>query len=189
MGLRVTSMVLISTSTLSQKPGRVKMAGVSIADCLSGGVHPSRECYFWALPYHLLGATLVCVLHRGESESGLGVLFAGDAGCLSGVYRSYRLYIGRLETLWRSKPKTRQPATISPAFSTMRSRRELGNTCPRRSSSRNREDGKSCIPSGFFFEPEEWTSCHPRRTKCFKHVVSPLTHPDRYIVEYFWMVP
>ena len=43
-GLRTTSKLLISTSTLSQKPGRVRTAGVPISVCLNGGVHPKRSC-------------------------------------------------------------------------------------------------------------------------------------------------
>jgi hypothetical protein len=39
MGLRITSMVLISTSTLSKKPGRVKRVFVPLTRCLTFGVH------------------------------------------------------------------------------------------------------------------------------------------------------
>ena len=55
------------------------------------------ECYFWALPYYLLGATLVCVLHWVNQN--LGWQFSLLAMPVAWVvYRSYRLYIGRLET-------------------------------------------------------------------------------------------
>ncbi len=56
-----------------------------------------RECYFWALPYYLLGATLVCVLHWVNQNLGweFSLLTMPVAWV---VYRSYRLYIGRLET-------------------------------------------------------------------------------------------
>jgi diguanylate cyclase (GGDEF)-like protein/putative nucleotidyltransferase with HDIG domain len=56
-----------------------------------------RECYFWSLPYYLLGATLVCFLHW--SNQNLGWEFSLLAMPVAWVvYRSYRLYIGRLET-------------------------------------------------------------------------------------------
>jgi diguanylate cyclase (GGDEF)-like protein/putative nucleotidyltransferase with HDIG domain len=56
-----------------------------------------RECYFWALPYYLLGATLVCVLHWVNQNLGWEFsLLAMPVAWV--VYRSYRLYIGRLET-------------------------------------------------------------------------------------------
>lgn len=56
-----------------------------------------RECYFWALPYYLFGATLVCVLHWVNQN--LGWEFSLLAMPVAWViYRSYRLYIGRLET-------------------------------------------------------------------------------------------
>ena len=55
------------------------------------------ECYFWALPYYLLGATLVCVLHWVNQNLGWEFsLLAMPVAWV--VYRSYRLYIGRLET-------------------------------------------------------------------------------------------
>jgi len=56
-----------------------------------------RECYFWSLPYYLLGAALVCLLHW--SNQNLGWEFSLLAMPVAWViYRSYRLYIGRLET-------------------------------------------------------------------------------------------
>jgi putative nucleotidyltransferase with HDIG domain len=56
-----------------------------------------RECYFWALPYYLLGATLVCVVHWVNQNLGWEFsLLAMPVAWV--VYRSYRLYIGRLET-------------------------------------------------------------------------------------------
>ena len=56
-----------------------------------------RECYFWAVPYYLLGATLVCVLHWVNQNLGWEFsLLAMPVAWV--VYRSYRLYIGRLET-------------------------------------------------------------------------------------------
>jgi diguanylate cyclase (GGDEF)-like protein/putative nucleotidyltransferase with HDIG domain len=56
-----------------------------------------RECYIWALPYYLLGATLVCLLHWVNQTLGweFSILAMPVAWV---VYRSYRLYIGRLET-------------------------------------------------------------------------------------------
>jgi diguanylate cyclase (GGDEF)-like protein/putative nucleotidyltransferase with HDIG domain len=56
-----------------------------------------RECYFWALPYYLLGATLVCVVHWVNQNLGWEFsLLAMPVAWV--VFRSYRLYIGRLET-------------------------------------------------------------------------------------------
>ena len=56
-----------------------------------------KECYFWALPYYLLGATMVCVLHWVNQNLGWEFsLLAMPVAWV--VYRSYRLYIGRLET-------------------------------------------------------------------------------------------
>jgi diguanylate cyclase (GGDEF)-like protein/putative nucleotidyltransferase with HDIG domain len=56
-----------------------------------------HECYVWALPYYLLGATLVCLIHWVNQN--LGWEFSLLAMPVAwAVYRSYRLYIGRLET-------------------------------------------------------------------------------------------
>jgi diguanylate cyclase (GGDEF)-like protein/putative nucleotidyltransferase with HDIG domain len=56
-----------------------------------------KECYFWAIPYYLMGATLVCVLHWVNQNLGWEFsLLAMPVVWV--VYRSYRLYIGRLET-------------------------------------------------------------------------------------------
>ena len=56
-----------------------------------------QECYIWALPYYLLGATLVCIIHWVNQN--LGWEFSLLAMPVAwAVYRSYRLYIGRLET-------------------------------------------------------------------------------------------
>jgi hypothetical protein len=114
-----------------------------------------KECYFWALPYYLLGATMVCVLHWVNQNLGWEFsLLAMPVAWV--VYRSYRLYIGRLETekervvlekehvdemnslhlrtskrwRWRSRPRTRPRATICAACSTMRSQsaRKWGST-------------------------------------------------------------
>ncbi len=103
-----------------------------------------KECYFWALPYYLLGATLVCVLHWVNQNLGWEFsLLAMPVAWV--VYRSYRLYIGRLETekerveqekehvdemnactsapskrsLWQLRPRTRPRVTICAACSTM----------------------------------------------------------------------
>ncbi len=56
-----------------------------------------QECYIWALPYYLLGATLVCMIHWVNQNLGweFSLLTMPVAWA---VYRSYRLYIGRLET-------------------------------------------------------------------------------------------
>ena len=56
-----------------------------------------RECYIWALPYYLLGATIVCILQWVNHNLGWEFsLLAMPVAWV--VYRSYRLYIGRLET-------------------------------------------------------------------------------------------
>ncbi len=56
-----------------------------------------QDCYIWALPYYLLGATLVCLIHWVNQN--LGWEFSLLAMPVAwAVYRSYRLYIGRLET-------------------------------------------------------------------------------------------
>lgn len=56
-----------------------------------------KECYFWALPYYLLGATIVSVINWVDNNLGweFSLLVMPVAWV---VYRSYRLYIGRLET-------------------------------------------------------------------------------------------
>ena len=56
-----------------------------------------RECYFWAFPYYLLGATLVCLIHWVNQNLGWEFsLLAMPVAWV--VYRSYRLYTSRLET-------------------------------------------------------------------------------------------
>ena len=55
-----------------------------------------KECYFWAFPYYLLGATLVGIINWVNNN--LGWEFSLLAMPVAWVlYRSYRLYIGRLE--------------------------------------------------------------------------------------------
>ena len=56
-----------------------------------------KECYFWALPYNLLGATLVCVVHWVNQNLGWEFSLL-TMPVVWVVFRSYRLYIGRLET-------------------------------------------------------------------------------------------
>jgi len=55
-----------------------------------------RECYFWALPYYLLNVPIVCVINWIDLTFGweLTMLAVPIAWVL---FRSYRLYIGRLE--------------------------------------------------------------------------------------------
>ena len=55
-----------------------------------------KECYFWSLPYYLLGATIVCIIDWVNNNLGweFSLLVMPVAWV---VYRSYRLYIGRLE--------------------------------------------------------------------------------------------
>jgi len=56
-----------------------------------------RECYFWAFPYYLLGASIVCIINWVNINLGweFSLLVMPIAWV---IYRSYRLYIGRLET-------------------------------------------------------------------------------------------
>ncbi len=55
-----------------------------------------RECHFWALPYYLLNATIVCIIDWVNTNLGWEFcLLALPAAWV--LYRSYRLYIGRLE--------------------------------------------------------------------------------------------
>jgi diguanylate cyclase (GGDEF)-like protein/putative nucleotidyltransferase with HDIG domain len=56
-----------------------------------------KECYFWSLPYYLLNATIVCIVHWVNMNLGweFSLLVIPVAWVM---YRSYSLYIGRLET-------------------------------------------------------------------------------------------
>jgi len=56
-----------------------------------------KECYFWSFPYYLLNATVVCAVHWVNLNLGweFSLLTIPVAWVL---YRSYYLYIGRLET-------------------------------------------------------------------------------------------
>jgi diguanylate cyclase (GGDEF)-like protein/putative nucleotidyltransferase with HDIG domain len=55
-----------------------------------------RECHSWALPYYLLNATIVCLIHWVNTNLGWEFsLLALPAAWV--LYRSYRIYIGRLE--------------------------------------------------------------------------------------------
>ena len=55
-----------------------------------------RECYFWALPYYLLNVPIVCIVNWVNIN--LGWEFTLLAMPVAWVlFRSYRLYIGRLE--------------------------------------------------------------------------------------------
>jgi diguanylate cyclase (GGDEF)-like protein/putative nucleotidyltransferase with HDIG domain len=56
-----------------------------------------KECYFWSFPYYLLGATLVCVITYTNSNMGWQFSLLVLPVCYV-IYRSYRLYLGRLET-------------------------------------------------------------------------------------------
>src|SRR5450755_2834970 len=55
-----------------------------------------KECYFWSFPYYLLGATLVCVLSYINQSMGWQFSLLVLPVCYV-IYRSYRLYLGRLE--------------------------------------------------------------------------------------------
>ncbi len=56
-----------------------------------------KECYFWSFPYYLLGATLVCLLSYINKSIGWQFSLLVLPVCYV-LYRSYRLYLGRLET-------------------------------------------------------------------------------------------
>jgi diguanylate cyclase (GGDEF)-like protein/putative nucleotidyltransferase with HDIG domain len=55
-----------------------------------------KECYFWSFPYYLLGATLVCVISYINQSMGWQFSLLVLPVCYV-IYRSYRLYLGRLE--------------------------------------------------------------------------------------------
>ena len=56
-----------------------------------------KECYFWSFPYYLLGATLVCLISYINKSMGWQFSLLVLPVCYV-IYRSYRLYLGRLET-------------------------------------------------------------------------------------------
>lgn len=58
--------------------------------------HTWSECYFWSFPYYLAGAGLVALVHYANRATGwqTSVLVMP---IVYWVYRSYRLYLGRLE--------------------------------------------------------------------------------------------
>jgi diguanylate cyclase (GGDEF)-like protein/putative nucleotidyltransferase with HDIG domain len=55
-----------------------------------------KECYFWFLPYYLVGASIVCVLHWVNGILGWQISFL-VLPVFYLMYRSYRSYLGRLE--------------------------------------------------------------------------------------------
>lgn len=55
-----------------------------------------KECYFWSFPYYLLGATLVCLISYINKSMGWQFSLLVLPVCYV-IYRSYRLYLGRLE--------------------------------------------------------------------------------------------
>src|SRR5271165_1371482 len=56
-----------------------------------------KECYFWSFPYYLLGATLVCLISYINKSMGWQFSLTVLPVCYV-IYRSYHLYLGRLET-------------------------------------------------------------------------------------------
>ena len=54
------------------------------------------ETYFWSLPYYMIGACVVCILHVSNRYFGWQnvLLFLP---IMYGIYRSYQMYLGRLE--------------------------------------------------------------------------------------------
>jgi len=70
---------------------------VVIALCEGRSLHGIwTETYFWSLPYYLIGAVIVCLLNYSKRyigwQNALLVL-----PIMYGIYRSYLLYLGRLE--------------------------------------------------------------------------------------------
>ncbi len=55
-----------------------------------------KECYFWFLPYYLVGATIVCLLHWVNGIMGWQISFL-VLPVFYLMYRSYRSYLDRLE--------------------------------------------------------------------------------------------
>jgi len=55
-----------------------------------------KECYFWFLPYYLVGASIVCLLHWVNGILGWQISFL-VLPVFYLMYRSYRAYLGRLE--------------------------------------------------------------------------------------------
>jgi len=55
-----------------------------------------KECYLWSLPYYLLGASIIAAVQYFASRIGLQLPLLGTP-IIYGIYRSFRLYVGRLE--------------------------------------------------------------------------------------------
>jgi diguanylate cyclase (GGDEF)-like protein/putative nucleotidyltransferase with HDIG domain len=54
------------------------------------------ECHFWSFPYYLAGAGLVAVIHYANTLAGWQTSFLA-LPIVYWIYRSYRIYLGRLE--------------------------------------------------------------------------------------------
>ena len=55
-----------------------------------------KECYLWSLPYYLLGASIIAAIQYFAPRIGLQLPLLGTP-IIYGIYRSFRLYVGRLE--------------------------------------------------------------------------------------------
>jgi len=55
-----------------------------------------RECYFWSFPYYLMGASVAAVLGEAVQHTGWQAALL-VVPVLYVVYRTYRVYLGRLE--------------------------------------------------------------------------------------------
>ena len=55
-----------------------------------------KECYLWSLPYYLLGASIIAAVQYFAPRIGLQLPLLGTP-IIYGIYRSFRLYVGRLE--------------------------------------------------------------------------------------------
>ena len=72
---------------------------VSIIISLTEGKSPRKvwaECYFWSFPYYLVGAAVVFFVDFVNKHTGWQASFM-VLPVIYWVYRSYRLYLGRLE--------------------------------------------------------------------------------------------
>jgi len=54
------------------------------------------ETYFWSLPYYMIGACLACILHLSDHLFGWQNVFL-FMPIMFGIYRSYQMYLDRLE--------------------------------------------------------------------------------------------
>jgi diguanylate cyclase (GGDEF)-like protein/putative nucleotidyltransferase with HDIG domain len=56
-----------------------------------------KECYFWSFPYYLVGGTIAALTYVWNRSVGWQMVFLG-LPVVYVIFRSYRLYLGRLES-------------------------------------------------------------------------------------------